>query len=284
MTGYGKASGSFQGKRVVVEIRSLNSKSLDLNMRAIPLYREIELENRSIVAELLDRGKVELSISLENSGETKNYAINRDLAKAYYNDIKETAELLGESTDDILSMVLRMPEIYSNEKEALSDEESTFVQGLVREACNHLNEFRKQEGDQLRKDFEGNIGRISELLEEVPKYETARIEAVRERMKTGLEKITNISIDLNRLEQEIIFYIEKMDVSEEKMRLSNHLNYFLETMNIPLCGKKLGFITQEIGREINTLGSKSYHVEMQKIVVEMKDHLEKIKEQVLNTL
>jgi uncharacterized protein (TIGR00255 family) len=284
MTGYGKATGSFQGKRVVVEIRSLNSKSLDLNMRAIPLYREIELENRSIVSELLDRGKVELSISLENSGETKNYAINRDLAKAYYNDIKETAELLGESTDDILSMVLRMPEIYSNEKEALSDEESTFVQSLVREACVHLNEFRKQEGDQLRKDFEGNIGRIGELLEEVPKYETARIEAVRERMKTGLEKITNISIDLNRLEQEIIFYIEKMDVSEEKMRLSNHLNYFLETMNIPLCGKKLGFITQEIGREINTLGSKSYHVEMQKLVVEMKDHLEKIKEQVLNTL
>ncbi len=284
MTGYGKASGTFQGKKIVVEIRSLNSKSLDLNMRAIPLYREIELENRSIVAELLDRGKVELSISLENSGETKNYAINRDLAQAYYKDIKETAELLGEPADDILAMVLRMPEIYSNEKEALSDEESTFVQGLVREACQHLNEFRKQEGDQLRKDFEGNIGRIEELLSEVPKYETARIEAVRERMKTGLEKITNISIDLNRLEQEIIFYIEKMDVSEEKMRLSNHLNYFLETMNIPLCGKKLGFITQEIGREINTLGSKSYHVEMQKLVVEMKDHLEKIKEQVLNTL
>lgn len=284
MTGYGKASGSFQGKKIVVEIRSLNSKSLDLNMRAIPLYREIELENRSIVAELLDRGKVELSISLENSGDTKNYVINRDLAQAYYKDIKETAELLGESTDDILSLVLRMPEIYSNDKEALSDEESTFVQGLVREACQHLNEFRKQEGDQLRKDFEGNIQRIDELLSEVPKYETARIEAVRERMKTGLEKITNISIDLNRLEQEIIFYIEKMDVSEEKMRLSNHLNYFLETMNIPLCGKKLGFITQEIGREINTLGSKSYHVEMQKLVVEMKDHLEKIKEQVLNTL
>lgn len=284
MTGYGKASGSFQGKKIVVEIRSLNSKSLDLNMRAIPLYREIELENRSIVAELLDRGKVELSISLENSGETKNYAINRDLAQAYYKDIKETAELLGEPADDILAMVLRMPEIYSNDKEALSDEESTFVQGLVREACLHLNEFRKQEGDQLRKDFEGNIGRIEELLSEVPKYEAARIEAVRERMKAGLEKITNISIDLNRLEQEIIFYIEKMDVSEEKMRLSNHLNYFLETMNIPLCGKKLGFITQEIGREINTLGSKSYHVEMQKLVVEMKDHLEKIKEQVLNTL
>lgn len=284
MTGYGKASGSFQGKKIVVEIRSLNSKSLDLNVRAIPLYREIELENRSIVAELLDRGKVELSISLENSGETKNYVINRELAQAYYKDIKETAELLGEPTSDLLSLVLRMPEIYSNDKEALSDEESTFIQGLVREACQHLNEFRKQEGDQLRKDFESNIQRIDELLAEVPKYETARIEAVRERMKAGLEKISNQAIDLNRLEQEIIFYIEKMDVSEEKMRLSNHLNYFLETMNIPLCGKKLGFITQEIGREINTLGSKSYHVEMQKLVVEMKDHLEKIKEQVLNTL
>lgn len=284
MTGYGKASGSFQGKKIVVEIRSLNSKSLDLNVRAIPLYREIELENRSIVAELLDRGKVELSISLENSGETKNYAINRELALAYYKDIKETAESLGEPTTDLLSLVLRMPEIYSNEKEALSDEESTFIQGLVREACQHLNEFRKQEGDQLKKDFESNIQRIDELLGEVPKYETARIEAVRERMKAGLEKISNQAIDLNRLEQEIIFYIEKMDVSEEKMRLSNHLNYFLETMNIPLCGKKLGFITQEIGREINTLGSKSYHVEMQKLVVEMKDHLEKIKEQVLNTL
>lgn len=284
MTGYGKASGSFQGKKIVVEIRSLNSKSLDLNVRAIPLYREIELENRSIVAELLDRGKVELSISLENSGETKNYAINRELAQAYYKDIKETAESLGEPTTDLLSLVLRMPEIYSNEKEALSDEESTFIQGLVREACQHLNEFRKQEGDQLKKDFESNIQRIDELLAEVPKYETARIEAVRERMKAGLEKISNQAIDLNRLEQEIIFYIEKMDVSEEKMRLSNHLNYFLETMNIPLCGKKLGFITQEIGREINTLGSKSYHVEMQKLVVEMKDHLEKIKEQVLNTL
>lgn len=284
MTGYGKASASFQGKKVVAEIRSLNSKSLDLNFRAAPLYREIELEIRAIVGEQLDRGKVDLSISFENAADTKNYTINKELAKAYYQDIKETAELLGEPIQDVLATVLRMPEIYSNDKEALSDEESFFIQNLVKDACKNLNEFRKQEGDQLRKDFEANIHAISELLTEVPKYESARIDAVRERMKTGLEKISNISIDLNRLEQEIIFYIEKMDVSEEKMRLSNHLNYFIETMNVPQCGKKLGFITQEIGREINTLGSKSYHVEMQKIVVEMKDHLEKIKEQVLNTL
>lgn len=284
MTGYGKASASFQGKKVVAEIRSLNSKSLDLNFRAVPLYREIELEIRAIVGEQLDRGKIDLSITFENSAETKNYTINKELAKAYYQDIKQTAELLGEPVNDILSAVLRMPEIYSNDKEALSDEESFFIQNLVKEACLNLNEFRKQEGNQLKKDFEANIQAISDLLKEVPKYESARIEAVRERMKTGLEKISSISVDLNRLEQEIIFYIEKMDVSEEKMRLSNHLDYFLESMNIPLCGKKLGFITQEIGREINTLGSKSYHVEMQKIVVEMKDHLEKIKEQVLNTL
>jgi uncharacterized protein (TIGR00255 family) len=284
MTGYGKASGIFEGKKVIAEIRSLNSKSLDLNVRAIPIYREIELEVRAVVSELLDRGKVELSLSLENSGETKNYVINKELALAYYKDIKETADLLGEPTNDLLSLVLRMPEIYSNEKDTLTPEEGAFVVQLVREACQQLISFRKQEGDQLKADFEANIGRINELLQDVVNYEQERIVAVKERMKNGLEKLSNQAIDLNRLEQEIIFYIEKMDVSEEKMRLSNHLNYFLETMEIPLCGKKLGFITQEIGREINTLGSKSYHVEMQKIVVEMKDHLEKIKEQVLNTL
>lgn len=284
MTGYGKASGSFQGKKIVAEIRSLNSKSLDLNVRLLPAYREVELDIRAVIAELLDRGKVELSISIENSGDTKNYNINRELAQAYYNDIKATAELLGEQPVDIMAMVLRMPEIYTNEKEGVDETEVKFVLELVREACAQLIDFRKQEGDQLKLDFETNIGRIQELLGEIPKYESERIITVKERMKTGLEKLGMQSIDLNRLEQEIIFYIEKMDVSEEKMRLANHLNYFLETMTLPLCGKKLGFITQEIGREINTLGSKSYHVEMQKLVVEMKDNLEKIKEQVLNTL
>ena len=284
MTGYGKASGNFQGKKIVAEIRSLNSKSLDLNVRLIPIYREIELEIRAVVGELLDRGKVELSVSLENSGDSKNYNINRDLAQAYYNDIKETAALLGETPSDIMSLVLRMPEIYNNEKEAVDEAEAKFVVKLVREACNLLVDFRKQEGDQLKMDFENKIGNIKNLLSEIPNYENERIVTVKERMKAGLEKLGAQAIDLNRLEQEIIFYIEKMDVSEEKMRLANHLNYFLETMNVPLCGKKLGFITQEIGREINTLGSKSYHVEMQKLVVDMKDNLEKIKEQVLNTL
>ena len=284
MTGYGKATGSFEGKKIVVEIRSLNSKSLDLNVRLIPAYRERELELRAIVGQHLDRGKVEMSVSLENSGESKNYTINKELAQAYYRDIKEVAELVGEEPKDLLSLVMRMPEIYSNEKEQLSEEEATFLSQLTHEACEQLVEFRKQEGDQLRHDFQQNIGRIADLLTQVPQYEQVRIDMVRERMRAALEKISGMSVDDNRFEQELIFYIEKMDISEEKMRLSNHLNYFLETMDIPLCGKKLGFITQEIGREINTLGSKSYHAEMQKLVVEMKDNLEKIKEQVLNTL
>lgn len=284
MTGYGKAAGTFEGKKIVVEIRSLNSKSLDLNLRLIPLYREKELDLRALIAGHLDRGKIEANISLENSGDTKNYTINRDLAVAYYNDIRSVADLVGEAPQDLLSIVMRMPEIYSNEKEQLSEEEAAFLEKLTDEACRQLIAFRLQEGQQLKADFEQNIKRIAALLEEVPQYERERIDIVRERMRTSLEKISNTAVDENRFEQELIFYIEKMDISEEKMRLSNHLSYFLETMELPLCGKKLGFISQEIGREINTLGSKSYHVEMQKLVVEMKDHLEKIKEQVLNTL
>lgn len=284
MTGYGKATASFEGKKIVVEIRSLNSKSLDLNLRLTSSYREKELEIRAIIAEYLDRGKVEASITIENTTETKNFTINKAVVATYYNDLKSIANDLGESTTNILPIVMRLPEIFSNEKETVSPEEMAFVFELMKEACTNLVAFRKQEGDQLRADFQSNINRIAELLAAVPVYENERIDIVRERMRAGLEKLTAMKIDENRFEQELIFYIEKMDVSEEKMRLGNHLDYFVNTMDIPLCGKKLGFITQEIGREINTLGSKSYHVEMQKIVVEMKDHLEKIKEQVLNTL
>jgi uncharacterized protein (TIGR00255 family) len=284
MTGYGKATASFEGKKIVVEIRSLNSKSLDLNLRLTSSYREKELEIRAIIAEYLDRGKVEASITIENTTETKNFTINKAVVTSYYNDLKSIANDLGESTTNILPIVMRLPEIFSNEKETVSPEEMTFVFELMKEACANLVAFRKQEGDQLRADFQSNINRIAELLAAVPVYENERIDIVRERMRAGLEKLTAMKIDENRFEQELIFYIEKMDISEEKMRLRNHLDYFVNTMDIPLCGKKLGFITQEIGREINTLGSKSYHVEMQKIVVEMKDHLEKIKEQVLNTL
>lgn len=284
MTGFGKATGTFEGKKIVVEIRSLNSKSLDLSLRTIPNYKEKELEIRTLVANKLERGKVEVNISLENTGESKNYTINKSLAQAYYQDIKETAELVGEPTTDLFQYLFRIPEIYSNSKDDLSEDEVILLYQLINDACDQLTDFRKKEGEELRKDFEQNIQAIDHLLLEVPKYENERIDIVRERMRAGLEKISQQKIDENRFEQELIFYIEKMDVSEEKMRLKNHLDYFTETLDSLASGKKLGFITQEIGREINTLGSKSYHVEMQKLVVQMKDYLEKIKEQVLNTL
>lgn len=284
MTGFGKATGTFAGKKVSVEVRSLNSKSLDLNVRVAGIYRELEGEFRKIVQELLDRGKIDVNINIDSTGDSKNFAINKDLAKAYYEDLKSVNSLIGEQTEDYLSLILRMPDIFINEKEELGQEERGWVVGLVVEACTNLNSFRRQEGEALEKEFFDRITEIRSLLMEVPKYEGERIEIVRERMKKGLEELENTKYDDNRLEQELIFYIEKFDVSEEKMRLANHLDYFLNTMVLPNSGKKLGFISQEIGREINTLGSKSNHAEMQKLVVDMKDSLEKIKEQVLNTL
>jgi uncharacterized protein (TIGR00255 family) len=283
MTGFGKAIGNFQSKKVSIEIRTLNSKSLDLNVRVAPIYREVESEIRKIVGDSLDRGKIDLNINLDSTGDVKNFTINKDLAKAYYADLKAVNSLIGEHTDDYLSVILRMPDIYINEREELSAEEKTWILNLTKEAVDHLNEFRRQEGQALEKEFTERIEDIRRWLNEVPKYEQERIEVIRERIKKNLEDLS-AKYDDNRLEQEMIFYIEKLDVSEEKMRLANHLDYFLETMKLPLSGKKLGFITQEIGREINTLGSKSNHAEMQKLVVDMKDSLEKIKEQVLNTL
>ncbi|MFN5148062.1 MAG: YicC/YloC family endoribonuclease [Flavobacteriia bacterium] len=284
MTGFGKATDTFKSKKISIEIRSLNSKSLDLNVRLSSHYRELEASIRNIVAELLDRGKIDVNINLDSTGDTKNYTINKDLANAYYTDLKEVNALIGEKSQDYLSMILRMPDIYINEREELTVEEKEWVISLVKNACHNLNEFRRQEGVALEKEFTDRIEDIRALLNEVPKYENERIETIRERIRKGLEELENATHDNNRLEQEMIFYIEKLDVSEEKMRLANHLDYYLETMSLPLSGKKLGFISQEIGREINTLGSKSNHAEMQKLVVDMKDNLEKIKEQILNTL
>ena len=292
MTGFGKVTGNFQGdalssshcKKVSIEIRSLNSKSLDLNVRTPPVYRELELAIRNIVSEFLDRGKVDVNVNLDSTGDTKNFTLNKDLAKSYYADLKAVNESIGEKTEDYLALILRMPDIYVNEREELSEEEKTWVLDLMKDACTKLNEFRRQEGIALENEFTERIEDIRSLLNEVPKYENERIDAVRERIKKGLEELENSKHDDNRLEQEMIFYLEKLDVSEEKMRLANHLDYYLETMVLPMSGKKLGFISQEIGREINTLGSKSNHAEMQKLVVDMKDNLEKIKEQILNTL
>jgi uncharacterized protein (TIGR00255 family) len=284
MTGFGKITGSFESKKVSIEIRSLNSKSLDLNVRIASNYRELESEVRKIVGELLDRGKIDVYINMDSTGDVKNFTLNKDLAAAYFEDLKEVNALINGSTEDYLSLILRMPDIYNNEREELTDAEKAWLLQLVKDACEKLNEFRRQEGNALVQEFTLRIEDIRRLLLEVPKYESERLDTVRDRMRKGLEELQNGKIDENRLEQELIFYMEKLDVSEEKMRLMNHLDYYLDTMKVPMSGKKLGFISQEIGREINTLGSKSNHAEMQKLVVDMKDNLEKIKEQILNTL
>ena len=284
MTGFGKSTGSYQSKKVSVEIRSLNSKSVDLNTRVPAQYKELDSVFRKHIANTLGRGKIDLFINIDSIGEESAVSINRALAKKYYDDLKSLNEELGENTDDYLSLILRMPDVYNTNKEELTDDEKQWLTELVKDAVEKLDGFRRKEGEDLEREFKERIDEIRRLLSEIPNYEEERLEVIRERMKKGLEEIQSGTYDDNRFEQEMIFYIEKLDVSEEKMRLSNHLDYFLETMKLPQSGKKLGFIGQEIGREINTLGSKSNHAEMQKLVIGMKDNLEKIKEQVLNTL
>lgn len=284
MTGFGKATGTFQTKKVSVEIRSLNSKSVDLNTRIAQHYRQIEPEVRKRVTRELSRGKVDIFINIESIGEESPVSLNIALAKSYYTELKELNDAIGESTKDYLPLILRMPEIYNNEREELGNEEKEWVLNLVKDATDQLNAFRRREGEELESEFQDRITEIRGFLEEVPKYENQRLEVIRERMHKALEETKLKGHDDNRLEQEMIFYIEKLDVAEEKMRLGNHLTYFEETMKTESSGKKLGFIAQEIGREINTLGSKSNHAEMQVLVIGMKDNLEKIKEQILNTL
>ena len=283
MTGFGKASGTFQSKKISVEIRSLNSKSMDLNVRMPSLFKELDSAIRKFVSNELGRGKIDVFINLDNIGEESNVSINQGLAKKYFTELKALNDAVGTSTDDYLTLIMRMPDVIENAKEDLSEEEKQWLMALVKEAAQKLNEFRRKEGQDLEREFSERIDEIRGFLSEVHQYEDARIQTIRERMKKGLEDI-DAGHDENRFEQEMIFYIEKLDISEEKMRLSNHLDYFEETMKLEQSGKKLGFIGQEIGREINTLGSKSNHAEMQKLVIGMKDNLEKIKEQILNTL
>jgi uncharacterized protein (TIGR00255 family) len=284
MTGFGKASETYQGKKITVEIRALNSKGLDLNVRMPSAYRQEEMNWRKTFGDSLERGKIDVQIGIEGGVDQSNNIINKSLASAYYNDIKELERTLGIVSQDYLSIILKMPEIFSTEKLAVEAEELTTVEALIHLAISDFNAFRAKEGAELEKEFTLCIDAIKSLLLEVPQYESERINRVRERMEKAFADLTNVPIDQNRMEQELIFWVEKMDISEEKMRLANHLEYFMETMKNETSGKKLGFITQEIGREINTLGSKSYHVEMQKKVVLMKDYLERIKEQILNTL
>lgn len=285
MTGFGKITESLENKKITIELRSLNSKSLDLTTRIPQEYRELEADLRSIVASGLDRGKIDLSISAEQNGVSKNVTINKPLALSYIKDLTELQQLAELPQSDILSIVAKLPDVFMSEKAELNASEKAFVLELAEQAVNQLNEFRRQEGIALEREFLEQIQQIQSNLEQVPAFEHERIITIKERIKRNLEELnTAVNYDSNRLEQELIFYMEKLDVSEEKMRLQNHLTYFVDTMSTEKSGKKLGFIAQEIGREINTLGSKSNHVEMQKLVVNMKDSLEKIKEQVLNTL
>lgn len=284
MTGFGKSNGVFESKKVSVEIRSLNSKGLDLSLKIASPYRDLETAIRKMLSENLDRGKVDIGIFIESTNESHNNIINNEVATKYYSAIKKLNESWGEAPQDYLSIVLRMPEVLNTQAAELTEEEKKWILNLVNETCGKLNDFRAQEGAALKKEFELRIGEIRSLLSQIEAFEDIRILQIKERILKGLKELEHPGLDQNRLEQEMIFYLEKLDVSEEKMRLTNHLDYFIETMSSPLSGKKLGFIAQELGREINTLGSKSNHGDMQRLVVEMKDNLEKIKEQVLNTL
>ncbi|MBR6842859.1 MAG: YicC family protein [Prevotella sp.] len=287
MTGYGKAVVAFKEKKIHVEIKSLNSKQLDLNTRIAPLYREKEMEMRQMVAEALIRGKVDMSVWVEKDMAVDPTPINAQLVENYYQQIKTIAEKTGiPAPEDWFYTLLRMPDVLTKtDTEELDDEEWAVVKGGVAEALKNLVDFRTQEGAALQKKFAEKIDNIGKLMGEIEPYEKSRVEKIKARIIDGLQQIPSAEYDKNRLEQELIYYIEKLDISEEKQRLANHLKYFRDTMNEPAGqGKKLGFIAQEMGREINTTGSKSNQAEMQNIVVKMKDELEQIKEQVLNAL
>ena len=288
MTGYGKATAELTEKKINVEIKSLNSKAMDLSVRIAPAYREKEMEIRNEIARVLERGKVDFSLWVEKK-ECADAAtpINQVLVEGYYNQIKAISENLHIAVPtDWFQTLLRMPDVMTRtETQELSEEEWGIVYAAVKEAVSHLVDFRKQEGAALEKKFREKIANIHRLLESVTPYEKERVDKVKERITDALEKTLNVDYDKNRLEQELIYYIEKLDINEEKQRLGNHLKYFISTLESGSGqGKKLGFIAQEMGREINTLGSKSNHAEMQKIVVQMKDELEQIKEQVLNVM
>ena len=291
MTGYGKSIATFQDKKINVEIKSLNSKALDLSTRIAPLYREKEMEMRQMIQQKVIRGKVDFSIWIEKDEVADAASINIELAKNYYQQLTALASSNNEATPsmtEMMSVILRMPDILvkQDQTEILSEEEWAIARQAIDSALDALVDFRRQEGEALAKKFSEKIDNIEALMKSSEPYENSRVEKIRQRIIDGLKQIPEIDYDKNRLEQELIYYIEKLDISEEKQRLANHLNYFRETMAEPEGGqgKKLGFIAQEMGREINTTGSKSNQAEMQNIVVKMKDELEQIKEQVLNAM
>ena len=288
MTGYGKAVVTYKEKKISVEIKSLNSKNFDLSTRIAPLYREKEMEVRQTLANLLERGKVDFSLWIEKDAALDATPINVQLVKNYYQQIKNIATEIGiPEPNDWFSTLLHLPDVTTKtEIEILEEYEWNVTKQAINKAVECLIDFRKQEGAALERKFHEKINNIEALLKSIEPYEESRVPKIKEKIIEGLEQVAKVDYDRNRLEQELIYYIEKLDINEEKQRLANHLNYFRETMQEKGhgVGKKLGFIAQEMGREINTTGSKSNQAEMQNIVVKMKDELEQIKEQVLNVL
>lgn len=287
MTGYGKADILYNGKKIHAEIKSLNSKSLDLNMRIAPIYREKEMDIRKRIAQELERGKVDFTLWVEKDETLAGGTINPAAVNNYLKQIHSISQDLGiEMPTNLWETLLRLPEVtQTTQVEELTDEEWAMASQAVDNAIAHLTDFRRQEGEALGKKFLEKVDNIEQRLSEIEVYESTRVQKIRQRLEDRLLELTGVDYDKNRLEQELIYYIEKLDISEEKQRLANHLNYFRETLAGKAGqGKKLGFIAQEMGREINTTGSKSNQAEMQNIVVKMKDELEQIKEQVLNVL
>jgi uncharacterized protein (TIGR00255 family) len=286
MTGFGKAVIELPGKKISVEIKSLNSKQLDLNAKIPSAYREKEIEIRTLLSQTVERGKVDFFVSIEQGDTMISSKINVGAIENYYEQIKEISDKLNlKIPADCLSVILRLPEAIKTETVEPDENEWKTVKDTITEALKTFVAFRTQEGEMLEKVFKNKIEAIAILLQEIETYDSERVEKIKTRMAETLKKTEIVSYDENRFEQEMIYYIERLDISEEKARLGNHLKYFLETMETEKNqGRKLGFITQEIGREINTLGSKSNHAEMQKLVVRMKDELEQIKEQILNVL
>jgi len=282
MTGFGKASLQLPTKKITVELKSLNSKGLDLNTRMPSVYREMELGLRNQISQRLERGKIDFSLYIEVTGEETSSKINVPIIKGYINQMKAVIPNADET--ELMKMAVRMPDALKTERDEIDENEWKEIQKVINEALENIANFRKDEGVSLEKEFLHRIANIMTLMNNAVAYDAERVETVKTRLKTALDEL-QVNVDQNRFEQELIFYLEKYDITEEKVRLENHLNYFIETLaGTEANGRKLGFITQEMGREINTMGSKSNHTEMQKLVVMMKDELEKIKEQVLNVL
>jgi uncharacterized protein (TIGR00255 family) len=282
MTGFGKAFLQLPNKKITVELKSLNSKGLDLNVRTPSIYREMELQIRNTIAQKLERGKIDFSLYIEVTGEETSAKINVPIVKGYINQMKEV--IPNADATELMKMAVRMPDALKTEREELDKEEWSHIQKVINEALTKIDDFRTDEGASLEKEFQLRIGNIRSYMEQALVLDPERVQNIKDRLFTAIEEL-KVTVDENRFEQELIYYLEKLDITEEKVRLTNHLDYFIETMNNEGgLGRKLGFITQEMGREINTMGSKSNHAEMQKLVVMMKDELEKIKEQVLNVL